>query len=34
MYVFFGTDGKVVTQFFAGPDPMFMFDDTIFGGAF
>jgi hypothetical protein len=34
MYVFFGTDGKVVTQFFAGPDPMFMYDDTIFGGAF
>jgi hypothetical protein len=34
MYVFFGTDGKVVTQFFAGPDPMFMYDDTIFSGAF
>lgn len=32
MYVFFGKDGKEVTQFFAGPDPMFMFDDnTIFG---
>lgn len=23
MFVFFGTDGKQVTQFFAGPDPLF-----------
>lgn len=23
MYVFFGTDGKAVTEYFAGPDPMF-----------
>lgn len=23
MYVFFGTDGKEVTEFFAGPDPMY-----------
>jgi len=23
MYVFFGTDGKAVTEFFAGPDPMY-----------
>jgi hypothetical protein len=31
MYVFFGTDGKQVTKFFPGPDPMFMFDDNRFG---
>ena len=30
MYVFFGTDGKQVTKFFAGPDPMFMYDDGWF----
>jgi len=29
MYVFFGTDGKQVTKYFAGPDPMFMFDDNM-----
>jgi len=26
MYVFFGSDGKEVTQYFAGPDPMYEFD--------
>lgn len=29
MYVFFGTDGKEVTQFFAGPDPMFMMNGDM-----
>jgi hypothetical protein len=31
MYVFFETDGKQVTKFFAGPDPMFMCDDNRSG---
>ena len=30
MYVFFGTDGKAVTQFFAGPDPMFEYNKGRF----
>lgn len=30
MYVFFGTDGKQVTQFYAGPDPMFDRDRPLF----
>jgi hypothetical protein len=30
MYVFFGADGKQVTKFFAGPDPLFMFDDRFY----
>lgn len=29
MNVFFGTDGKQVTQFFAGPDPMFMMNNDL-----
>lgn len=31
MYVFFGTDGKQVTQHYAGPDPMFFDDRSLFG---
>lgn len=30
MYVFFGTDGKVVTEHYPGPDPMYMYDRIRF----
>lgn len=29
MYVFLGTDGETVTRFYAGPDPMFMYNDGM-----